>query len=47
MKELIVTVGFILLGCILFDMIAGDDDSLRTVSGRKMETLMEWYREEM
>jgi len=47
MKELIVAVGLILLGCILFNMIAGDGESLRTVSGRKMEALMEWYGEEM
>ena len=47
MKELIVIIGSVLLGCVIFDMIAGDGDSLRTVSGRKMEALIEWYGEEM
>ena len=44
MKDLIIAVGLILLGCILFDLIAGDGDSLRAVSGAKMSDLLQMYR---
>ncbi len=45
MKELIVMMGFLLLGCVIFDMIAGDGMSLRTASGEKIESMMELYGE--
>ena len=45
MKDLIITVGFILLGCILFELIVGDGDSLRRVSGEKMAELLRYYGE--
>jgi len=45
MKELIVIIGSVLLGCLLFDMIAGDGDSLRSAAGQQMEKMVEWYRE--
>ena len=45
MKELIIVVGLTLLGCVLFDWIAGDEESLRTISGQKLECLMLMYGE--
>ena len=44
MKELIVIMGSLLLGCILFDMIAGDEGSLKTVAAYQMEQMLQWYR---
>lgn len=43
MKELIVIVGSVLLGCILFDMIAGENDSLKTAAGNQMEQMLQYY----
>lgn len=45
MKEFIVIVGSLLLGCILFDMIAGDGTSLRAAAGKQMEEMLLWYGE--
>ena len=45
MKELIVIIGSVLLGCVLFQMIAGSDDSLRAAAGQQMENLVEYYGE--
>lgn len=45
MKELIVMIGSILLGCVLFDMIAGDGESMKTAAGEQMEQMLQWYRE--
>lgn len=44
MKNLIVIIGCILLGAIIFDMMAGDSpDSLKSVSGRAIVQTMEAY----
>ncbi len=44
MKQLIIIVGTIILGCIVFDMMAGPQDtSLRQVSGEAMRRTMEAY----
>ena len=45
MKELIVIVGSLLLGCVLFQMIAGDGESLKSASQEKMIQILEWYQE--
>lgn len=45
MKELIVIVGSILLGCIIFNMIAGEDMSLKSVSGQKMQEILQYSQE--
>lgn len=45
MKEFIVIIGSVLLGCILFDMIAGEGNSLKTAAGSQMEQMMQWYKE--
>ena len=45
MKDLIIITGTIVLGCMLFDMIAGDGDSLKTASGEKLSGLLRLYRE--
>lgn len=37
MKDLIIIVGTVILGCILFDMIAGDEDSLKKAGADWME----------
>ncbi|MBR3756211.1 MAG: hypothetical protein IKK48_03785 [Firmicutes bacterium] len=44
MKELIVIIGSVLLGCVLFDMIAGDNGSLKAAAGTQMEQMLQWYR---
>lgn len=44
MKNLIVIIGCILLGAIIFDMMAGSSpDSLKSVSGRAIVQTMEAY----
>lgn len=45
MKELIVIIGSLLLGCLLFDMIAGEESSLREAAGSQMEEMLQWYQE--
>jgi hypothetical protein len=45
MKELIVIIGSVILGCVLFDMIAGSDESLKSAAGVQMEQILLWYRE--
>lgn len=45
MKELIVIVGSVLLGCLIFNMIAGDGDSLRHAADLQMERMLERYQE--
>lgn len=45
MKELIVIIGSVLLGCLLFDMIAGEQESLKAATAIQMEQMMEWYGE--
>lgn len=44
MKQLVVIIGTIILGCLIFNMMAGDSpDSLRNVSLDAMERAMEVY----
>ena len=44
MKQLVVLIGCILLGALIFEMMAGDSpDSLKSVSGRVMRKTMEAY----
>lgn len=44
MKQLIVIIGTIILGCLIFNMIAGDSPgSLKNVSLNIMERAMEEY----
>ena len=44
MKQLVVIIGTIILGCLIFNMMAGDSpDSLRNVSLDVMERAMEVY----
>ena len=44
MKQLIVIIGTALLGCIIFEMMAGDDpDSLKSVSAMAMERALLAY----
>lgn len=45
MKDLIVIVGSILLGCIIFNLIAGDEISLKAASGEKMTEILQLYKE--
>ena len=45
MKELIVITGSVLLGCVIFDMIAGNGESLKTAAGVQMEQMLQWYGE--
>lgn len=41
MKEIIVTIGMILLGCLIFNMIAGDGQSLKTASISEINKMAE------
>lgn len=44
MKQLVIIIGTILLGCLIFNMMAGDGpDSLKNVSLRTMEKAMEEF----
>lgn len=45
MKELIVMIGSVILGCLLFDMIAGSEDSLKSAASVQMERMLLWYGE--
>ena len=45
MKEVIVMVGSILLACLIFDMIAGDEASLKVATGEQMKHMLQWYQE--
>lgn len=46
MKDLLVIIGTVLLGCLLFVMIAGDKDSLKSAGSTMMEKTIEMYEEE-
>lgn len=43
MKEIVIIIGTVILGIIIFSMIAGDDDSLRTAGADAMERAIEVY----
>lgn len=44
MKQLVILIGTIILGCIIFDlMVGGQEDSLRAVSAEMMRQTMEAY----
>lgn len=43
MKELIVIVGTILLGCLIFNMIAGDNNSLKSAGKEVMKDSVSVY----
>ncbi len=45
MKDLLIIVGTILLGCLLFAMIAGEKDSLRSAGGAMIEKTIEMYED--
>lgn len=46
MKELVIIIGTILLGCLIFNLIAGDKDSLKSASAKVMEKTIEMYEEQ-
>lgn len=46
MKELIIIVGTIILGCLIFDLIASDQDSLRSAGADVMEKTIKMYEEQ-
>jgi hypothetical protein len=44
MKQIIILVGTIILGCIIFDLMVGPgDDTLRHASGEAMKAMLEAY----
>lgn len=43
MKELIIIIGTAVLGIIIFGMIAGDDESLKTAGSEAMKNAIEVY----
>ncbi len=45
MKDLIVIIGMILLGCLIFNWIAGDENSLKSAAGNWFERAAETYQE--
>ncbi len=46
MKEFVMIIGMIVLGCLIFNMIAGDKDSLKSASAGVMEKTIEMYEEQ-
>ncbi len=47
MKELIVIVGTIVLGCMIFTMICGDRGSLKEASEKQLQHSIDAYKEMM
>lgn len=45
MKELIVVIGMTILGCLIFNLIAGDDESLKSASITYMNKIATMYEE--
>ena len=45
MKDLVIIIGTIVLGCLIFNMIAGDQDSLKSAGADFMERTIELYEE--
>ena len=45
MKDLVIIIGTIALGCLIFNMIAGDQDSLKSAGADVMERTIELYEE--
>lgn len=45
MKYLVIIIGTIVLGCLIFNMIAGDQDSLKSAGADVMERTIELYEE--
>ena len=45
MKDLLIIVGTILLGCFIFHMIAGDRDSLKSAGEKWMRETVKMYEE--
>lgn len=46
MKDLIIITGTIVLGCFLFHLIAGEEDSLKNACAEKMVSKIEQYQEQ-
>lgn len=45
MKELIVVIGMTILGCLIFNLIAGDRESLKSASITYMNKIVTMYEE--
>ena len=45
MKDLVIIIGTIVLGCLIFNMIAGDQDSLKSAGADVMERTIELNEE--
>ena len=45
MKDLVIIIGTIVLGCLIFNMIAGDQDSRKSAGADVMERTIELYEE--
>lgn len=45
MKEIIIIIGTILLGAIIFTMIVGDTSSIKASSSKAMNQMIEHYKE--
>ena len=45
MKELIVITGSVILACLIFDMIAGNEESLKSAADAQMERMQLFYQE--
>lgn len=46
MKELVMIIGTIVLGCLIFNMIAGDEGSLKSAGAGVMEKTIEMYEKQ-
>jgi hypothetical protein len=45
LKNLVIIIGTVILGCIIFTMIAGDSHSLKSASKGVMDKTIEHYEE--
>lgn len=47
MKDLIVIVGTLILGLLIFSLIIGDEDSLKAVSQKEINKVLTLYQDEI
>lgn len=45
MKDLIIIVGTVVLGCLIFNLMVGNHDSLKAVSQDKVKTIVKSYED--
>lgn len=46
MKDLVVIIGTVVLACLIFNMIVGEEDSLKSAGSNLMEETVKMYEEQ-